>query len=51
MDYFGPQLFNTFINGLADDPCPLLGQIADEVKICDVANDVVIVIVQGKLPG
>ena len=42
MDYFGPQLFNTFINDLADDPCPL-GQIADEVKICNVVNNIVIV--------
>jgi len=25
MDYFGPQLFNIFINDLADDLCPLLG--------------------------
>ena len=44
MDYFGPQLFNTFINDLANDPCPSLGQIADDVKICDVANNVVTVI-------
>lgn len=32
------------MNGLADDPCSFLGYIADDVKICDDVNNVVIVI-------